>query len=101
MVEFAKPAAAKKETEPEIREQDLDGHMQGAQESKPAPETKPAVPETKPAAPPKPAHPTLLPKVNGAGKEPSEQELLQKDNQLARALELIKGVNVLKKGLLR
>ncbi|WP_224981808.1 S41 family peptidase [Geomonas agri] len=101
VVDFAKPVAAKKETDPEIREQDLDGHMQGAQETTPgAPETKP-VPATKPAAPPTPGHPPLLPKVNGVGKEPSEQELLQRDNQLSRALELIKGVNVLKKGLVR
>ena len=90
VVEFAaKPAAAtaKKENELEIREQDLDGHMQEVPDPQQAP------------VPAKPAHP-LLPGAHGkgAGKELSEQELLQKDNQLARALDLLKGVNVLSKG---
>ena len=98
-VEFAKKpaAAAKKEQEPDIREQDLDGHMQEVPEAGKKPAPAPA-PQSAPAVPGVPGHP-VLPPVKAPGKELSEQELLQKDNQLARALELIKGVNVLQKGL--
>lgn len=78
VVEFAKrPAQPDKKQMPEVREQDLDGHM----------ETGKGAPT--PASDPKP-----LPQ------EPKEQELLQKDNQLARALDLLKGVNLLKAGRL-
>jgi carboxyl-terminal processing protease len=76
VVEFAmKPAQADKKKLPEIREQDLDGHMSGGG----APEAAPA-----PAKAPQ---------------DPKEQEILEKDNQLARALDLLKGVNLLKAGL--
>jgi carboxyl-terminal processing protease len=74
VVEFAKkkPAAAKEKL-PEVREENLDGHMQqGTAVSPPQPKTAP--------------------------KDPKEQELLEKDNQLARALDLLKGVNLLKAG---
>ena len=72
VVEFAKkPAATDKKKTPEIREEDLDGHMAG----------------TAPAPAPQPKKAPL---------DPKEQELLQRDNQLARALDLLKGVNLLK-----
>jgi carboxyl-terminal processing protease len=74
VVEFAKkPAAPAKSKMPEIREEDLDGHMESGG-SAPAPQPK------------------------KAPQEPKEQQLLQKDNQLARALDLLKGVNLLKAG---
>lgn len=74
IVEFEKkPAAAAKKKTPEIREEDLEGHMDAGS-----------------AAPaPQPAKATLNPK---------EQEMLQRDNQMARALDLLKGVNLLKAG---
>ena len=76
VVEFnKKPAQAEKKKMPEIRERDLDGHMEmGAGAPAPAPDPK--------AAP----------------LDPKEQDLLQKDNQLARALDLLKGVQLLKAG---
>lgn len=78
IVEFVKkPAEPVKKKMPEIREQDLDGHMEMGTGAKPAPA---------PAAP---------------AMDPKEQELLQKDNQLARALDLLKGVNLLKAGGLK
>ena len=91
VVELAmKPAAKDKdkdngmeeEQEPEIREQDLEGHMEQA-------------PET--------PHPVLpaAPKQKGSAKEPKERELLKNDNQIARALDLLKGVNLLKSGGMR
>jgi len=74
VVEFAKkPAQPEKKKLPEIREQDLDGHMTGAGEAAPAPD-KPAL-------------------------DPKEAEILDKDNQLARALDLLKAVSLLKAGL--
>jgi len=77
-VEFAKkPAQPEKKKMPEIREQDLDGHMQQSGGSKAAPEPEPPV----------------------APLDPKAQEQLSKDNQLARALDLLKGVNLLKAGL--
>ncbi|GFO59317.1 peptidase S41 [Geomonas silvestris] len=78
-VEFAKkPAQPEKKKMPEIREQDLDGHMQQV-----------GAPKDAPAA----SEPSAAPM------DPKEQELLGKDNQLARALDLLKGVNLLKAGL--
>ena len=76
VVEFAKkPEQPEKKKMPEIREKDLDGHMEmGDAPPAPAP-----APEAKPL-------------------DPKEQEILQKDNQLARALDLLKGVNLLKAG---
>ena len=74
-VEFArKPSTAAKGKMPEIREEDLNGHMQGGAEVTP-------------------------PRQNPAPRDPKEQELLQKDNQLARALDLLKGVNLLAGGM--
>jgi carboxyl-terminal processing protease len=79
VVEFAKkPAQPEKKKMPDIREQDLDGHMESATDT-PAP-----------AAAPK-----------AAPLDPKEAELLQKDNQLARALDLLKGVTLLKAGPLK
>jgi carboxyl-terminal processing protease len=74
-----KPEHPEKEKKllPEIREKDLDGHMEMGDAPAPAPAPK---------------APTL---------DPKEQELLQKDNQLARALDLLKGVNILKAGIKR
>jgi carboxyl-terminal processing protease len=83
VVEFIKkPAQTDKDKKkmPEIREQDLDGHMV----------TKTVDPHAAPA--PAPAAPTL---------DPKEQEMLEKDNQLARALDMLKGVNLLKAGGLK
>jgi carboxyl-terminal processing protease len=69
-IEFArKPATTAPVKMPEIREEDLDGHMAG--------ETAIKVQKITP-------------------RDPKEQELLQKDNQLARALDLLKGTNLLK-----
>ena len=78
VVEFVKkPAEPEKKKMPEIREADLDGHMEvGSGAPAPAPDPKAAPLDQK------------------------EQELLQKDNQLARALDLLKGVNLLKAGRL-
>ena len=105
VVEFAKqPAAPAKDKMPEIREEDLEGHMQGVA-APPAPQ--PAMKDMK-----SPHHPnsTIDPKGpedtkdkkgtkdTKAPHEPKEQELLLKDNQLARALDLLKGVNQLKAG---
>jgi len=74
VVEFVKkPAQPEKKKLPEIREADLDGHMEMGAGA--------------PAAAPK-----------AAPLDPKEQELLQNDNQLARALDLLKGVNLLKAG---
>jgi carboxyl-terminal processing protease len=76
VVEFAKkPALPEKKKMPEIHEADLDGHME--------------VVGAPPAAGQKD---TPL--------DPKEQEQLQNDNQLARALDLLKGVNLLKAGKL-
>jgi len=78
MVEFAsKPATPDKDKLPEIREEDLTGHIPGAAELT-APEPAPE------------------PKKTRTSQEAMEQELLQKDNQLARALELLKGISLLK-----
>ena len=83
VVEFArKPAANSKGKTPEVREQDLDGHMEGL--------------TTPPAAP----TPPIL-KPGAAKKDPKEQELLQNDNQLARALDMLKGINLIKAGGLK
>ena len=91
VVEFAAKPALKKEKETEIREQDLDGHMEVV------PETPPPTP-----TPTKKSAPTQLPSHGkGKGQEPSNAELLQKDNQLSRALDLLKGVNVLQKSARR
>jgi carboxyl-terminal processing protease len=77
VVEFAKkPAPTDKKKMPEIREQDLEGHMETGAAPAPAPATQ--------AAP----------------RDPKEQEALDKDNQLARALDLLKGINLLKAGKL-
>jgi len=74
IVEFArKPAPPAGKKVPDIREQDLDGHMD-EEAAAPAP----------------------TPKQKSAPRDLKEQELLQKDNQLARALDLLKGVNLLK-----
>ena len=76
VVEFAKkPAQPETKKMPEIREADLDGHMV-VNTGAPAPAADPGA--------------TI--------RDPKEQELLQKDNQLARALDLLKGVNLLKAG---
>lgn len=73
-VEFdPKKAPAVKHHLPDLREEDLDGHMQGGA-----------------------AAPAPQPKI--APRDKKEQELLAKDNQLARALDLLKGVNLLKAG---
>jgi len=83
VVEFnRKPAAAAKEKEPEIREEDLDGHM----------ETPPGHPAPQPKVSPNDAKKGAVPH------ELKEQEWLKRDNQLARALDLLKGVNLLKAG---
>ncbi|WP_026839802.1 S41 family peptidase [Citrifermentans bremense] len=88
VVEFAKPVPAKDKQkdakELEIREQDLDGHMDQA----------PAPPRPAPPAKPQPA-PPAKPQQKPSGKELKEQDLLKADNQLARALDLLKGVNLL------
>ncbi len=68
-----KPATPAKPKLPEIHEADLDGHMDAGI---PAPAAQPKT----------------------AAKDPKEQELLEKDNQLARALDLLRGVNLLKAG---
>ena len=74
VVEFAsKPAVAARKKLPEIREEDLDGHMEGGDE----------LPAARPGARPL---------------DPKELELLDKDNQLSRALDLLKGINILKSG---
>ena len=79
VVEFVKkPALPEKKKMPEIREADLDGHMEMGAGA---------------------AHPPL-PAPAATPLDPKEQELLQKDNQLARALDLLKGVNLLKAGKL-
>lgn len=99
VVEFAKkPAPSDKKKVPEIREQDLEGHMdQGTA----APANAPAHPPTNaPAHPPANHQPAPGPK-SGSAQEPKEQELLQQDNQLARGLDLLKGINMLKAGGLR
>lgn len=81
VVEFnKKPAQPDKKKMPEIREQDLEGHFEHPKDAKETPAADPAG-----KAPAKPLN-------------PEEQELLQKDNQLARALDLLKGVNLLKAG---
>ncbi|WP_136526691.1 S41 family peptidase [Geomonas ferrireducens] len=87
VVEFATKPALNKEKEADVRERDLDGHMEEVPEAgHPAP------------APPKKTAPRQLPsRSNGKSPELSNEELLQKDNQLARALDLLKGVNVLQK----
>ena len=75
VVEFVKkPVVAAKKISPEIREEDLDGHMEAVGAAL-APQPK-----------------------STAQQDPKEQELLQRDNQLARALDLLKGVNLLKAG---
>jgi len=77
IVEFAKkPALPEKKKMPEIHEADLDGHMEVVGAPLPA-----AGQKTTP-------------------QDPKEQELLGNDNQLARALDLLKGVNLLKAGKL-
>ncbi|HBG07729.1 MAG: peptidase S41 [Geobacteraceae bacterium GWC2_58_44] len=113
-VEFVKkPAATAKEKMPEIREQDLDGHMEG----EPAPTVPPKyhqddmnqMPPLKPnhlkapgnhkdAGDPKESGDGRDPKDPKESKEAKEQEMLQRDNQLARALDLLKGVNLLSAG---
>ena len=89
VVDFAqKPAKVVKDKMPEIREQDLDGHMEVAD--------PPAAPESE-----KDVESTGDTRNTKKSKELEEQEILQKDNQLARALDLLKGVNLLKAGKLR
>jgi len=97
VVEFArKPTAKAKDNMPEIREQDLDGHME-VLETAPKPAERPKAPKvTNPHAPNGPG-----PTPAKGTRESKEQELLQKDNQVARALDLLKGVNLLKAGRLR
>ena len=76
VVEFVRKKAAPepvKQKLPDLREEDLDGHME-------APE------------------PAAVPVGKQSPQDPKEQELLQKDNQLSRALDLLKGVNLLKAG---
>jgi len=46
-------------------------------------------------------HPAPAADPKAAPLDPKEQEILQNDNQLARALDLLKGVNLLKAGRLR
>jgi len=80
VVEFAKKkpaAAAAKKDDPDLREQDLDGHLEAGETAAPSPHLKPARP--------------------GAALV-MEQDLLKNDNQLARALDLLKGVNLLAVG---
>ena len=75
VVEFAKKSALpEKKKMPEIHEADLDGHMEVVGAPLPAAGQKP--------------------------QDPKEQEQLENDNQLARALDLLKGVNLLKAGKL-
>lgn len=104
VVEFERePVQTKKEEMPEMHEKDLNGHLKN-----PAPEGAPA------------GHPAINPdgdaedeteadpfenlketKGPKKGKETREQEMLRRDNQLARALDLLKGVNLMKAGGLR
>lgn len=95
VVEFATKPAEKKEKELEIREQNLEGHMEGDGEEKPQEAESPARQE-----PPHPPRPVMAPHGKG-NKELGEAELLKRDNQLARALDLLKGVNAMQKGLKR
>ncbi|BCG47757.1 Carboxyl-terminal protease [Citrifermentans bremense] len=91
VVEFAKPASKDKEKEkgagkePEIREENLEGHMGEA----------PARPAKQPPANPHHGIPAA-PQQKQSGKEVKEQDLLKGDNQLARALDLLRGVNLIK-----
>jgi carboxyl-terminal processing protease len=108
VVEFAKkPALTEKKKMPEIREQDLEGHMdEGAVSPSQAPARPPVqgpahAPGHPSVLPVMPGHPAPAPETKGAPQASKEQELLQKDNQLARALDLLKGVNMLKAGGLR
>lgn len=96
VVEFAKPAPAKDKQngakELEIREQDLDGHMdQAPAPARPAPPVNPhqGPPASQRQAPP------ASPRQKPISKEVKEQDILKADNQLARALDLLKGVNLL------
>ena len=97
VVEFVKKPAKKsdKEKTPELREQDLDGHMEGIEGKDPK---KPKGENDQDSAPPKGSKEEKRAKDAGRNgkKEPSEQELLVGDNQLARALDLLKGVNMIK-----
>jgi carboxyl-terminal processing protease len=77
IVEFVKkPAQPEKKKMPEIREADLEGHMEV------------------------PGAPLPAAGQKAPSQDPKEQEALEKDNQLARALDLLKGVNLLKAGKL-
>jgi len=104
VVEFArKPAEPAKEKMPDIREQDLDGHMEGeSPEAEPKKEQK-QMPAGHPVLPKDPEGGEMKEKdqketqKDPKGKE-SEQDILQRDNQLARALDLLKGVNLIKAG---
>ena len=103
VVEFArKPATPAKEKMPEIREQDLDGHMEG-EEASDEKEHPGGLPPMHPVVPKNPKEGE--PKNSRDSKElkgaKGEQDMLQQDNQLARALDLLKGVKILKAGGLR
>lgn len=110
VVEFAtEPVAASKEKMPEVREQDLEGHMEGI-ENTPEPEPKPeGMPANHPLVPKQMKIPLQMKDAKQSkdapqAKDPKltkEQEALQRDNQLSRALDLLKGVNMLKAGQLR
>jgi carboxyl-terminal processing protease len=70
-----KPATSTKDKGAELREEDLEGHMMG-------------IPTKEPKAPTRKGAKTPA--------EPKEKDLLQRDNQLSRALDLLKGINLLK-----
>ncbi|HJV67096.1 MAG TPA: S41 family peptidase [Geomonas sp.] len=86
VVPFAKaPAKVLEEKGIDLREADLEGHM----------EAPPATRDNK--TPQAPQSDKSAKKIKpGAKGEMSEQELLQRDNQLSRALDLLKGVHLLK-----
>jgi carboxyl-terminal processing protease len=74
-----KPATVAKDKGVDLREEDLEGHMMGVPGAKqPKPATTKGAKDTKTPA------------------EPKEQELLLRDNQLSRALDLLRGINLLK-----
>jgi carboxyl-terminal processing protease len=82
-----KPAAAVKDKSPDIREEDLDGHI-----------TTPQLPADDDKKETKDGKEVKAGKENKVHGEMKTQEMLQRDNQLARALDLLKGVNLLKIG---
>ena len=82
-----KPAVTTGEKMAQLRERDLEGHIEGEEG------------EDIDAPPPLPApEPEAAPKGGKAAKDPKEQDLLQDDNQLARALDMLKGINLIKAG---